>query len=135
MGDDFEFAGVVSGETKQSIIDRSDIFLLPSRYGEGLPMALLETMANGLVPVVTDDASMKIVVKPNFNGLRVQKRDPADLAAKLQSLLVDSDLLAQLSREAEKTIRREYSIGSYTSRLEAIYDRCLQRGALSSARP
>jgi glycosyltransferase involved in cell wall biosynthesis len=134
MGHDFEFAGVVSGEAKQAILDRSDIFVLPSRYGEGLPMALLETMANGVVPVVTDDASMKIVVKPSFNGLRVQKRDPDDLAAKLQSLLVDDSLLERLSQEAQRTIRRDYSIGAYTTALEAIYELCVDGGALSSAR-
>ena len=61
MGDDFIFKGVVSGNDKWNTIYESDIFLLPSRHSEGLPMSLLETMAAGLVPVVTNDASMKLL--------------------------------------------------------------------------
>ena len=124
MNADFEFLGVVSGAEKGAVIDRCDIFLLPSRYGEGLPMALLETMAKGLVPVVTDDASMKLVVRSRVNGLRVAKRDPGDLVAKIEELLNSPELRGRLSHEAERTVRENYGIGGYIARLEELYQRC-----------
>lgn len=133
MGADFEYLGVVSGVAKEAVIDRADIFLLPSRYGEGLPMALLETMARGLVPVVTDDASMKVVVQPGKNGIRVAKRAPEDLVEKLLLLLDSPELLAKLSHEAESTIRRSYGIEDYVLRLETIYQQCFHRQSRQAA--
>ena len=71
LGSDFEYHGIVSGVEKLNIIQEANFFLLPSRYGEGLPMALLETMAAGVVPVVTDDASMKYVVQHEIGRAHV----------------------------------------------------------------
>jgi len=127
MGSDFEFRGVVAGDEKARAIADADIFVLPSRYGEGLPMALLEAMAAGLVPVVTDDASMKVVVQSGRNGLRVGKRDPADLAAKLEALLGDDATMTRLALQAAETVRRAYSIGPYITRLEGLYTSCLPK--------
>ena len=127
MGADFDFRGVVAGEDKARAIADADVFVLPSRYGEGLPMALLEAMAAGLVPVVTDDASMKVVVQPNTNGLRVAKCDPSDLAAKLEALLADDSAMRRMALAAAETVRSAYSIGPYMKRLENLYDSCLPR--------
>ena len=129
MGSDFEFRGVVAGDEKARAIADAEIFELPSRYGEGLPMALLEAMAAGLVPVVTDDASMKVVVQPGQNGLRVAKCDPMDLAAKLGSLLCDEALLGRLSTQAAETVRASYGIEPYITRLEELYASCLLQGS------
>lgn len=121
LGADFEFCGVVTGAAKMDIIKKSDIFLLPSRYGEGLPMALLETMAAGVVPIVTDDASMKYVVQHNNNGIRVEKRNPQDLYEKLKSILSAPALYASLSVNASRTIIEKYDIHNYVDKLNEIY--------------
>jgi len=122
LGDDFEYRGVVSGAEKLRVINDADYFLLPSRYGEGLPMALLETMAAGVVPVVTDDASMKFVVENDINGIRVQKRDPKDLSDKLERIILNPDLYKILSTNAQKTIKEKYDIGNYIAELNKIYE-------------
>ena len=121
LGSDFKFYGIVTGDAKMGVIKKSDIFLLPSRYGEGLPMALLETMAAGVVPVVTDDASMKIVVQHNNNGVRVKKRNPQDLYEKLKSILSAPALYASLSVNASRTIIEKYDIHNYIVQLNEIY--------------
>jgi glycosyltransferase involved in cell wall biosynthesis len=122
LDNDFEFKGIVSGANKIEIIKQSDVFLLPSRYGEGLPIALLETMAAGVVPVVTDDASMKFVVQHEVNGIRVNKKDPTDLYEKLKSLLTNHLLFEQLSKNAAKTVAEKYNISNYIIQLNKIYD-------------
>lgn len=121
LGNDFEYMGVVSGQKKFDIIKKSHFFLLPSRYGEGLPMALLETMAAGLVPVVTDDASMKFVVQHQTNGIRVNKKDPQDLYEKLKNIMSDKKLFTLLSENAIKTIESHYDIENYVIQLNKIY--------------
>lgn len=122
LGNNFEFRGVVSGKAKTDIIHQSHIFILPSRYGEGLPMALLETMAAGLVPVVTDDASMKFVVTHHSNGIRVQKSNPQDLYEKLYEIFSNPILYKSLSIQASKTIEEKFNINSYIIKLNDLYD-------------
>jgi glycosyltransferase involved in cell wall biosynthesis len=121
MGDDFSFKGIVSGENKTTVILSSDIFILPSRYGEGLPMALLETMGAGLVPVTTDDASIKNVVQHNENGIIVEKYNPEDIYRKLKDFLSHPDKLRKLSVNARKTIVENFDVKQMIEKLEKIY--------------
>jgi len=125
LGSDFEYKGIISGQEKIDIIHQSDFFLLPSRYGEGLPMAMLETMAAGVVPVVTDDASMKFVVHHQINGIRVEKRNPQDLYEKLKDVITNVSLYKSLSINASKTIAEKYDISNYIVELNEIYNSVL----------
>ena len=84
-------------------------------------MALLETMATGVVPVVTDDASMKFVVQQQFNGMRVKKNDPQDLYEKMKIVLSDASLYDSLSENAIKTIKKNFDINNYIVQLNELY--------------
>lgn len=121
LGDRFEFRGIVSGKQKLKAIEDSDVFLLPSRYGEGLPMALLETMSAGLVPVVTDDASMKYIIQHKINGIHVEKKNPVDLASKLKELLGDDTLFKTVSNNARKYVVERFDVKAYVKKLNHIY--------------
>lgn len=122
LREDFEYLGIVSGNEKLNVIRNSDYFLLPSRYGEGLPMALLETMAGGLVPIVTDDASMKYVVQHLKNGIRVEKENPVDLYIKLKQIFLNPASYKSLSENATRTIVERYDISNYVTQLNKIYN-------------
>ncbi|MBM4355368.1 MAG: glycosyltransferase family 4 protein [Deltaproteobacteria bacterium] len=52
---DVEFLGYVRGEEKERLFLKSDIYLFPTFYPEGLPISLIEAMAYGL-PAVTRPA-------------------------------------------------------------------------------
>lgn len=120
MGDDFQYKGVVSGEKKLKILHQSSIFVLPS-YFEGLPMSLLESMASGLVPVVTDVGSMKEVVRSGENGLHVKTYAANDLAEKLGFLISHPDILDSMAENAVYSVRRNFDIKDYMLRLNEIY--------------
>lgn len=122
LGDDFEYRGVVSGARKYDTIGEANFFLLPSRYGEGLPMALLETMAAGVVPIVTDDASMKYVVQNEVNGLRVEKRNPQHLYSQVKKAISDKELYKALSYNAAETVKYQYDVEQYVIKLNEIYN-------------
>ena len=125
MKDDFTFKGIVSGNNKTDAIISSDIFILASRYGEGLPMALLETMGAGVIPIVTNDSSIKFVVKNNENGILIEKRNPNDIHLKLKDLLNNPDKLNSLSVNARKTIAENFDVKQMIKKLEQIYTDCL----------
>lgn len=121
LGKHFTYKGVVKGEDKEKVLHSADVFLLPSRYGEGLPLALLESMAHGIVPVVTDDASIKEVIQDRVNGIFVKKEDPQDLADKIQMILSNKPLADTIARHAHETILKTYHVQSYKEKLEQIY--------------
>lgn len=120
MGDDFHYEGVVSGEKKLDILHQSSIFVLPS-YFEGLPMSLLESMASGLVPVITEVGSMKEVVRSGKNGLLVNTHDAKDLAAKLEFLISNPEILNTMAENAFYTVQKDFDIKDYMLRLNEIY--------------
>lgn len=121
LGSDFKYMGVVSGNAKINTIKESDIFLLPS-YFEGLPMALLETMAAGVVPIVTNVGSMKHIIKHGVNGLLIEKQNTDDLYEKLEIALNNSQMCEALSLNAAKTISEHYDVSNYVVKLNEIYN-------------
>ena len=120
LGDDFEYCGLVSGESKREFLDSLDVFVMPT-YFEGLPMSLLETMSYGAVPVVTKVGSIPTVVKDGENGLFVKEKDVDSICEALKKLDDDRSLLAKMSDEARKTIQENFSATKYVERLNEIY--------------
>lgn len=123
LPDTSKYIGVVADETKSAAYSHADIFLLPSLFGEGLPMALLESMSYGVIPIVTNDGSMATVVENGKNGFLVEKNDSAQLFEVLNHLLdvLSSDRGTQLRLSAIETIKSKYNCCDYAARLEQIY--------------
>ncbi|SEF46362.1 glycosyltransferase family 4 protein [Parabacteroides chinchillae] len=120
IGDKFIDRGLVYGNEKLEILKRSQVFLLPS-YFEGLPMALLESMNNLVVPVVTPVGSMPDVVKSGENGFLVTST--SDITETLLKLIKDRTLLRKLSVAAKETIDQSYSLDSYLKKMNDLYMR------------
>ena len=121
IGDRFFYGGVVSGKEKNEAIGRADIFVLPSLYGEGLPMAMLEAMAAGRVVVVSDMASTASVVNDGVNGYLVPPGDADALFAKLAGVLSARSDWPHIAGNAAATIRDNFAAADYFRQLEAIY--------------
>jgi glycosyltransferase involved in cell wall biosynthesis len=84
----------------------ASVFALPSRY-EGTPNALLEAMASGLVPVVSDAASdAGAYVRHGETGLVVPVEDAPALAQALVTLANDWDLRRRLGDAARSSVAR-----------------------------
>ena len=105
------------------IVSACDVFALASLH-EGLSIALLEAMAVGTPPVVTDAGGSAEVVAGGENGLVVPPRDPDALATAIGSLLRDSELRGQLGRAAQERAE-SFDIRTSVRRAEAVYERLL----------
>ncbi len=113
-----------------SLFDRHDVFALPSAF-EGLPVALLEAMAHGCVPVVSDVASgIPDVVRNGRNGLRVPIGDTAAFAAAISGLARSPELLRDLSSAARATVAQRYTTGLMTDRYLELFDSLLDQGGV-----
>ena len=121
LGNDFQFRGVVSGDSKLDAIKSADYFLLPS-YTEGLPIALLETMSCGVIPVVSDHDSMRSMITDFENGIMVQRKSASHLVEQLKKAFsLDKEKRQAMAKNARQTVVSNYSMETYNKRLAAKY--------------
>jgi len=59
---------------------RMDLFVLPSLFGEGLPMVILEAMAAGVPVVATRVEGIPEAIREGWDGLIAEPGDPGSLA-------------------------------------------------------
>lgn len=126
IGDDFYFGGVVSGEEKFEAFATSDIFLLPSHF-EGMPMALLEAMAAGCVPVVSDVGSTATAVNDGRNGYLIEPKNVTTLVGKLKFLLSGETKWQAFREKAREAIEKKFNIEDYSLKLTTIYSSAIDK--------
>jgi glycosyltransferase involved in cell wall biosynthesis len=121
LGENFKYGGVVSGAEKVKVLCDADVLLMPSRF-EGLPLALLESMAAGCVPVVSNRGSISTVVEDGRNGFLVEPGDLTQIVGKLKFLLSEGEPgWDDYRRNARETIRTRFDIRDYVDRLNKLY--------------
>lgn len=103
-------------------MNASDVFVLASAY-EGFCISLIEAMANGCTPVVTDIRSgNKQLVRGGENGFVLPIGDIEAFVDRIKVLAGDRQRLMSMRRKAWET-GREYSI----DRMVENYERCFER--------
>lgn len=101
-------AGVVGADAVLDRLLESHVFVLLSEY-EGLPIALMEAMACGVVPVCLKiDSGVHELVQHEVHGLLVGDRSDEFVAA-VRRLRDDVTLWQQLSTAARAKASQEYS--------------------------
>lgn len=118
------FAGPAWGEYKTKLLNNAEVLLLPS-YSEGLPYALLEAMAAGVVPIATPVGAIPEVVSEGVHGRFVPIKDALSLAAAIRSLHEDRAQLARMSQACRSRIASAYSLERVADDFTAIYSTLL----------
>jgi glycosyltransferase involved in cell wall biosynthesis len=96
LDDTIDVIGWIEPLERDELLRHADIFALPS-YAEGLPMAILEAMAHGVVPLSTPVGGIPGAVTDGVDGILVPPGAPAQLADALRRLAIDDELRTQLS--------------------------------------
>jgi glycosyltransferase involved in cell wall biosynthesis len=102
-----------------------DCFVLPSLFGEGLPMVILEAMASGRPVIATDVEGVPEAVRHGENGLLARPNDPAALAGAMGLVMDESVDLQALAGQAAEDQRERFSVCSMTRGVAGVYDRVL----------
>lgn len=98
------------------------IFVLPSHF-EGLPLALLDAMAVGQVPVVTPVGTVPEIITDGENGFFVPVGDPQQLAQVLTRLITDENIRSAVSRKARETWATRFDLSTFRRSLDDIWIR------------
>jgi glycosyltransferase involved in cell wall biosynthesis len=122
------FSGPVFGQDKVKLLEGCDAFLLPS-YAEGLPYALLESMAAGVPVIATPVGAIPDVLSDGTHGILVPPRDGKAIAEALAKLAADRERLSWMSRACRRRIRAAFSIERVAAEFDGLYAPLIQRGA------
>jgi len=103
------------------LLKLADLFVLPSTEREGLGIALIEAMAEGLPVIGTKLGGIPEVIDDNVNGLLVAPGSPYELAAALEKLIEGKGIREKMGRRGRKIYEQRFSAARMNQDIEALY--------------
>lgn len=98
-----------------------DIFAAPS-LDEGLPIATLEAMAEGLPVVATSVGGLPELVEEGQNGYLVPPSDVTALTGRLRILMLDPRHRREMGAQGWERARKHFAVDRMVAEISAIYD-------------
>jgi glycosyltransferase involved in cell wall biosynthesis len=108
LQDHVQFVGVVKGTEKDRLWNESDLFVFPT-YHEGLPYALLESMAARTPALISPVGEIPDVVEDGVHGVFVPNRNPRALAAAISQLDNNRELIYRMGELGRQRITKHYT--------------------------
>jgi len=102
------------------LLAQADVLVLPS-YDEVLPLVILEALANGVAVVCTAVGEVPSVLTDGVNAMYVKPGDVDELAATLQKVLAQPDLLASLEQNGRSLYDQQFSLPRFFSAVRRIH--------------
>lgn len=101
-------------EKVKEILDCSDVFLLPSVTAsngdmEGIPVALMEAMSNGLPVVSTKHSGIPELIENNESGWLANEKNSIQLADILQNIAKGNYSVQDITRQARVVIETKFN--------------------------
>lgn len=104
---------------------RMDLFVLPSLFGEGMPMVVLEAMAAGVPVVATRVEGIPEAVRDGIDGLIAEPNNPDDLARAI-GLVVRGDVdYREMRQNAHGRHAERFSDRAMAEGVARVYRRVL----------
>ncbi len=121
LGDCVTLRQPAFGDDKDRLWQQTDVFPFPTYHPEGLPYALLESMAAGAVPVICAVGAIPDVMQNEVHGLFVPPRDPEAIADAVARLNADRKELARMSAAGRQRILENYTVSRLASAFTSLY--------------
>lgn len=97
-----------------------DIFVLPS-LSEALSNSLMEAMAAGCTCIASNTGGNPELIRPHNTGLLFEPGNAADLGAKLDSIVANSQFRSELARASTRLVHEQFSLPASAARMTDIY--------------
>ncbi len=102
-----------------------DGLVLPSLFGEGMPMVVLEALAAAVPVVATKVEGTPEVIRHGIEGYLAAPTDPIDLAKCIEQLVTDRRKWASLSENALVRHRQQFSDDKMAEAVAKVYQKAL----------
>jgi len=114
-------------QEQELIYADTDLLVLTSD-NEGLPVAVIESLASGKPVVSTCVGGVPELIQDGINGFLVPPGNPDKLAETLLKALQDMNRLHEMGRKGQQTILEHYSSTRLIRDIDTLYQRLLSRG-------
>lgn len=123
------YVGEQSSDQDIADLNRSADVVVSVPTSDGTPLSVLEAMACGAAPVLSDLPSLREWVQDGQEGLFVPVGDVAALGQAIVRLLQDEALRHQIQVNSQHLIRERADRGVWMARAEALYRQLIRESA------
>ncbi len=109
-----------------SIVKASDIFVLPSIFGESITKSVLEAMSLGTTPIISDIPGNVELVVDGENGLVFPSKNVNALKEAILKVYHDRSLLVEMGQKSQERIRTVLSSKTAIQKAKAFYEGLLK---------
>lgn len=120
-GDDIAVLGWKNADEVQALLERADVFVLPS-HAEGFPNALLEAMAKGLPAICSDVGGIRDSLIDGENGFLIPPLRATSLAEAMEKYLKDNGLIQKHSEAALRIVSKHHDWKSNCKEVFDVFD-------------
>lgn len=120
------FCGAIDHEQMPDLMRSSQIYVSTS-LSDGASVSLLEAMACGLFPVVTDIPANREWIRDGYNGYLVPPDDALALAGRIKMAIQDKTMREKARRANVELARQKASWEEICKNLRQIYQRLVSR--------
>jgi glycosyltransferase involved in cell wall biosynthesis len=132
--DRIRFHGHLSPHELRALIGSAVALVVPSRYYENMPLAVLEGFAVGVPVVASALGGLTELIDPGTDGAVVPPNDPGALAEALGDLLSSPARAFEMGQAGRAKAEREFAPDRHLDRLDRIYDEAIRVAAARPAR-
>lgn len=129
LDDAVVLAGAVEASKVRETLQRAKVYVSASRR-DGASSSLLEAMAAGPFPVVSDIGANRDWIVDGTTGLLFEPGDPVDLARAILRALEDGRLRESARAANLARVERDASLGTNMRRMEMLLERAASRSGL-----
>jgi len=126
LADYVDFVGPIFGEAKVEFWRRAELFVFPTFHCEGLPYAVLESIASGTPIVTTRVGGIIDVITDGVHGVFVEPHDALALAATIKMLALNRPKLRKMSEACVSRAHEHYSIDRLSRQFSDLYETVLK---------
>jgi glycosyltransferase involved in cell wall biosynthesis len=120
-----DWTGFVSDVAAE--LQKTDALVLPSLFGEGLPMVVLEAMAAGVPVIASNVEGVPEAIRDGDEGFLIEPGRPGPLADAIEELTSGKLNYPAMSRAAQHRHAEHFSAEIMATRVAEVYDAVLGR--------
>lgn len=122
LEDHVTFTGPLSQDKIKPILEKSDLFVLPS-FAEGIPVSLMEAMSMEIACITSNINGIPELIVNDMNGVLLHPSDVDGLVNAVQHIYQNNSLRRQLGLNARKTILKSWTLETNVKLIAKVFEK------------
>ena len=115
------YLGKKYSHDKYEILQKSDVFLLPTYYhNECFPLVLLEAMQFGLPIITSNEGAISEIVDNNITGFVLNDLNPKNLAYAIKKLINHTEISKNMGKRGKEKFDKLYNLNIFEKKFTTI---------------